>query len=79
MMHGPAAVHVHVYRLTSLFYDADFGINVGVSDIRHNNRGYSWVKIESTESREPAVLAKRSSEPTKFLSCESRSALLTKE
>ncbi len=41
--------------------------------------GYTWVKIEWTESRETAILANRSSEPTKFLSCESRSALITKE
>ncbi len=39
----------------------------------------TWVKIESTKSHEPAILANWSSEPTKFLSCQSRSALLTKE
>ncbi len=44
-----------------------------------DKEGHTWVKIESTESREPAVLANQSSEPTKFLSCESRSAVLTKE
>ncbi len=33
-------------------------------------------KIESTEWREPAILANRSSELTKLLSCDSRSALL---
>ncbi len=35
--------------------------------------------LEVTESHEPAVLANWSSEPTKFLSFESLSALLTKE
>ncbi len=41
--------------------------------------GYTWVKIESTESHELAGLANGSSEPTKFLSCDSRSAHLTNE
>ncbi len=39
---------------------------------------YAWVKIESTESCEPGFLVNLSSEPTKFLSCESRSAHLIK-
>ena len=38
--------------------------------------GYTCVKIESQEA---AVLANRSSEPTKFLFSESRYALLIKE
>ncbi len=37
---------------------------------------YTWVKIEWCE---PAFLANQSSKPTKFSSCESRSALLAKE
>ncbi len=46
-----------------------------VCTLSRETRTCTWVKIES---RELAVLANWSSEPTKFLSCESWSALLTK-
>ena len=35
--------------------------------------------MEPTELHEPAILAIQSCKPTKFLSCESQSALLTKD
>ncbi len=77
----PMGDHLHMDSPQRKWINSSgLGLRIPMVTLYHSRRGiYAWIKIESTESREPAVLANRSREPTKLLSCDSRSALLTKE